>query len=520
MLSQKTPTNSSPQPDYQAERTLQLAKLKRQAAQAQGTGEAIWHLPPDTDWQEWVTKLFPSYVTSGFSPRHVTFWNWVWSIESGVRPPPFVAIWSRGGSKSTSVELACVALGQRKKRNYAVYLSGTQDQADKHVATIAAQLESIGVDRALNKYGASRGWRRERLRTSGGFTVDALGLDTASRGIKTEEKRPDLICFDDLDDRHDSKEVAQKKIETLTQTILPSGSSDCAVLGCQNLIHANSIFSQLADGRADFLLDRIVSGPFKAINDLQYEREGDRIKIVGGVATWEGQSLQVCEGNILTWGLRAFLREAQHEVGDVPGALWRTATIDATRVNSAPDLVRVVVAIDPAGKSGAKSDDHGIGVSGRDARMHFYPLADYTLHGDPSQCAVRAICAYIIHSADKMVGEVNNGGDWIGTVIKDVSVESVRKELVLMGRDPDKAVAGDKVNYGIVHASRGKEVRAEPISALYSEGKVHHVGNLQLLEDEMVSWIPGRGRSPNRVDWLVWSIKELQGGGWVRGPGA
>src|SRR3990167_11327411 len=122
-------------------------------------------------WRDWLTVVFPTYVAAGFAPRHEDFWAWVWGIEPGVRPDPFVGIWPRGGAKSTSAELAAVSVAMRRKRRYGLYVSETQDQADKHVGTAAGAFESAGVDRAVNKYGNSKGWRRNRLRTNDGFTL-------------------------------------------------------------------------------------------------------------------------------------------------------------------------------------------------------------------------------------------------------------------------------------------------------------------------------------------------------------
>jgi hypothetical protein len=129
------------------------------------------------------------------------------------------------------------ALGVRGKRKYVLYVRETQEQADKSVANVAALLESKAVasyypehgDRMVSKFGASRGWRRNRLRTSGGFTVDAIGLDTAARGVKVEEQRPDLIILDDIDDKHDSAGATARKIKTITTSILPAGSSNAAI---------------------------------------------------------------------------------------------------------------------------------------------------------------------------------------------------------------------------------------------------------------------------------------------------
>jgi hypothetical protein len=270
-------------------------------------------------WPAWLAQHAPGYVRAGFAPRHESFWDWVWAVQAGERPPPLIAIWPRGGGKSTSAELATAALLVRGVRRYALYVSGSQDQADKHVEAIGTILEALGVERSVNKYGASRGWRRNRLRAAAGFTVDAFGLDTGSRGTKDDDARPDLIIFDDLDEIHDSPATTRKKIETLTMTVLPAATDTAAILGLQNLIHAHSIFAQLADGRAEWLADRVVSGPHPALTDYAAEPTTDdagrRRYRVSGAPTWAGQSLAACQRLVDTIGPEAFERESQHEVG-------------------------------------------------------------------------------------------------------------------------------------------------------------------------------------------------------------
>lgn len=220
--------------------------------------------------------------------------------------------------------MACVAAGAQKRRRYALYICEKQDQADDHVANIAALLESESVERyyplmaerALGKYGNSRGWRRNRLRTAQGFTVDALGLDVAARGVKLEDMRPDLIVFDDIDSESDSMETIAKKVRTITTKLLPAGSGDAAVLAVQNLIHYEGVFAALAgvaSEPAEYLSDRIVSGPHPAILGLKTEKQPDgKHKIVAGAPTWAGQDIARCQSDINQYGLRAFLSEMQH----------------------------------------------------------------------------------------------------------------------------------------------------------------------------------------------------------------
>lgn len=273
----------------------------------------------------WLADNFPTIVSKPLSSAHRVVWEWVESLEPGKRPLAQFVILARGAGKSTTVELATARVGSKLARRYVLYVSETQDQADKHVAAIASLLEKLGIERSLSKYGHSKGWKRNQLRAGNGFNVEALGLDTAARGIKLDEFRPDLIVLDDIDSQNDTPKSTEKKIRTLTTAIIPAGSSDCAILGVQNLIIDGGIFARIHDGSADFLLRRnpVIMQP--AIDELEYESYVDEetqqtlYRITGGKPTWEGQSIEVCEAQINDWGLAAFLREAQHEVRGADG---------------------------------------------------------------------------------------------------------------------------------------------------------------------------------------------------------
>lgn len=449
-------------------------------------------------WRTWLASLFPSYVRGGFADRHVDLWDWAWSIEPDERPRPFLAVWPRGGGKSTSAELVNAMLAMRKKRRYALYVCSSQDQADKHVANIATMLESAGVGRALNKYGSSKGWRRNRLRTDGGFTIDALGLDAASRGAKVDEWRPDLITFDDVDERDDSKHVTNGKEIAITQNILPSGGKGLAVLFAQNLIINDGIMSRMVKGKADYLYDKIVSGPHPALTGMKYWHDGRRWR-VSGTPTWGGQSIADCEDAVNDAGPTSFMRESQHQVGDREGALWRRLNvlnddgtiksrgINETRVLSAPRMQRVGVAVDPASTSKNTSDECGIVGGGVGVNGHGYVYEDASLRGTPDEWGRAAVSLYFKLGATVMFVEGNNGGEMAKFVIETIA-----------------ASIGKTVNVDIVWASSAKETRAEPVSLLYSEDKMHHVGVLDELEDEMCAWVPKEGKSPNRIDALAW----------------
>lgn len=303
---------------------ITLAEIAVERERRRRQRERLARLADAGGWREWLQENFPHVCTHPFAPRHVRLWEWFEGLSPGERTPPRVEVWCRGGAKSSSGELGCVYAGTRLTRRFVLYVSGTQDLADRHVQSVASFFEHLGVGRAIGKYGNSKGWRRDQLRTANGFNVAGLGLDVAVRGIKLDEFRPDLIIFDDIDSQTDTPRTVRRKIDAITSAVIPAGSSDCAVLFLQNLIHEDGIVSQLVDGRADFLLDRDVPPIEPAVVGLQVEQvEGEGgaklYRITGGEATWEGQGLATCERQINDWGLRAFKREAQHEVRGAAG---------------------------------------------------------------------------------------------------------------------------------------------------------------------------------------------------------
>jgi hypothetical protein len=448
----------------------------------------------ELSWREWLTKHFPGVTRHPNGPRHERLWDWFERLEPGVSVPAEPHIWPRGGGKSTAAELACVRLGVRLQRRFVLYVCSTQEKADPHVQAIGEHFETLGVGRKVGKYGHSKGWRRNQLRTENGFNVAAFGLDSGSRGIRLGEFRPDLIILDDVDERHDTAETTRKKIVTITQTLLPAGSDDCAVLFIQNKIHENSIAAQLADGRADFLHDRNPVCEEPALVGLEVEHrpiaDGTaRFFILAGAPTWEGQDVATCEAQINRWGLSAFLREAQQEVNEEEGGLWNRDLINGTRwKEKLPALHRICVAVDPNVSEGG--DEAGIVVAGVGLVQgidHGFVIEDATVAGGPKRWAEAAVSAYQKHRADVLVAEKNNGGEMVALTIGTVEGAPHVK---------------------LVTASRGKITRAEPVQKLYADGRFHHAGWFEKLEKEMCVYRPGMP-SPNRMDALVWAGTEL-----------
>lgn len=174
---------------------------------------------------------------------------------------------------------------------------------------------------------------------------------------------------------------------------------------------------------------------------------------------------------------------------EAPGALWKQEQLDRDRVTDHPDLQRVVVSIDPAVSSAEQSDETGILVCAVGGKRNGYVLEDASGRYSPREWAVKAVAMFDKHHADRVIGEINNGGDMVESTLR-----TVRPSI------PFKAV----------HASRGKAARAEPVAALYEKGIIHHVGQFPLLEEQLCTWEPlSTHRSPDRLDALVWGFTEL-----------
>jgi hypothetical protein len=183
------------------------------------------------------------------------------------------------------------------------------------------------------------------------------------------------------------------------------------------------------------------------------------------------------------------------DIDEAPGALWTRGTIEGGRVYKTPDsLSEVVVGVDPSATS--TGDETGIITAGK-LGDEYYTLADDTIQGSPESWAQAAITAYHRHKADCIVAEKNNGGEM---------VESVIRQAVINMRAKDPTVG--EVPVRLVWASRGKATRAEPISAIAENGRDHHVGTFEKLEDELCMWTPGDA-SPNRLDAKVWAMTYL-----------
>jgi predicted phage terminase large subunit-like protein len=175
------------------------------------------------------------------------------------------------------------------------------------------------------------------------------------------------------------------------------------------------------------------------------------------------------------------------DVDEVPGALWNPRQLEECRTQPPTQFERIVIAVDPSVTAGGSSDETGIVVCGKQGDKA-YVLRDLSGRVSPNTWTRLVVSAYYEYKADRIVVETNNGGDLVEITLRTV----------------DRHIPITKV-----HASRGKMVRAEPVAALYEQGKVLHCGRFPELEDQMCSYTGEGERSPDRLDALVYAITEL-----------
>jgi len=183
---------------------------------------------------------------------------------------------------------------------------------------------------------------------------------------------------------------------------------------------------------------------------------------------------------------------------DAPGSLWKRTQIDQFRVKRSPDLVKVVIGVDPESSSGDQSAETGIVACGAGVDKHGYLIEDATIRGTPAVWGHRVVSTFYKMKANYVVAEANNGGEMVAHVIKTIDAN---------------------VPVKMVYASRGKYTRAEPVASMAEKGEMHHVGWYPELEDQLCQWTPGTSeKSPDRLDAYVWGMTELFITGVQGGP--
>jgi hypothetical protein len=495
--------------DGRAYQEGKLRKLKAQAAKNSA-------LEPPKAPLDWVLAIYRTIFSRPFGPQHVELFDWAWAIEPGIRSNPFVAIWSRGFGKSTTAETVAVMLGARQQRKYLLYVSETQELADSHLLAIRGMIESpilaayypTFAAPKISKEGHSRGWRHNRLYCGNGYVIDAIGLDTAKRGSRIMDARPDFMIFDDIDAKGDSPMITRKKVDTITTSLLPAGSVDASVMFVQNMIIDTGVFAQLAQTTPPFLKNRTLSGPFPALKNFQWKVDNAGKISIEGEPTWPAIGVEDCQKIIDDIGLTAFRSEYQHEITN-EGSLFENVKFQRIDSGDVPPTWRRVVAVDPAVTSDDGSDSHGICVAGIDDKNLIYFFDSWERRETPEFALRKALYFSIKYNCDLVRVEANQGGDMWLTLWDKIVEDSGLNEDRVPGIELVKATS----------STGSKMERASQMLVDYELGKIFHVINER---DTYIDLEGALRRFPLRkpydqTDACFWAWESLRNSGWIFG---
>lgn len=291
-------------------------------------------LDEEGGWERFLKTVGPNTFTQPFAYFHKDFWNWYWNItrlrKQGLplsqETLTFLAAWSRGSGKSSAVEWACITEGAMGLPGYVLYVSATQTSANNHVAEIRKRLESSDVSKhfpalanpKMGKFGNRFGWREDLMVTESGWAIRPVGLDVATRGFKEGELRPSMIVFDDIDTHDATLAQVMNNLETISRSILPSGTKDTIQLIAQNLIADHCAVNQIYTGQSDILADHVPS-MVRAFEDLEVDTSIDEQtgrtthKIKNCTPNWDGMDVGAAQIFLNKTGLEAFYAEYQHD---------------------------------------------------------------------------------------------------------------------------------------------------------------------------------------------------------------
>lgn len=373
----------------------------------------------------------------------------------------------RRGGKTVGVAIRAVKRFLKKRR--ILYAAPTQEQIDRFWVSVCRMLQpsidSGAIYKNETRHVLEIPGTEQRIRAKTAWNADTLRGDYAD----------DLI----LDEWQLMDEDAWRLVGA---PMLLDNNGDVVFIYTPPSLHSRSVSKANDPQHAAKLYKQ-----FKAEQDAGNTRYAAFHFTSHDNPHLSEEALSEIAGDMTALAYRMEIRA--EDVDEAPGALWTRDLIEQNRVIKTPDYDRIVVSIDPSASS--TGDEAGIITVGR-ARQEGYVIADDSVQGSPKTWATAAVTAFHKHDADCIVAESNNGGEMVKEVIATV--------------DPE-------IKVKLVHASRGKQTRAEPVASVYEHGRGHHVGSFPLLEDEMCLWIPGDD-SPNRMDANVWAFTEL---GLVKG---
>lgn len=398
----------------------------------------------------------------------------------------------RGHNKSTLVTLGYVLFRTAKQlSNFPVIFSDTIEQARDLLGAIYKELlenEKLLTDYPHLTLPEVKDYRKQRVKrqqsnfiTLGGVRFTARSRGSSTRGLREGNRRPDLIVLDDMENDQ-SVATPKQRNKTLAwfqksvSNLFGAAGGKLFIVG--TILHKQSLLAYLTS----------IKGPAVYVKRVYAAITNGRSL---WPAAWPIWKLTAKRNEI---GSRAFATEYLNQPAADESTLFKEAWIRAARVMRLPEGVRitsVVVAIDPSGTEDGAGDACGIIVAAAGSDGHAYILEDLTLNASPSRWARVAYDAWLRWQANSVVYETNYGGAMVKNVLNGV-------------------IADDETtpHYVPVTAKQGKSLRAEPVSVLYENGQVHHVGHLPELEDEMTDWLPGMA-SPNRLDACVYAVAHL-----------
>ncbi len=503
------------------------------------------HSTVDDDWEKWARAVFSGKFKYSFSTGQKGIWDWMWSLTPDFTPVPRLVILPRGGGKTTTLDVSIAGVLGRKQRNFPLILSANQGKASARVRSIAALLTSDEFRRrypdvgepALGERNTLASWNSRLLKMESGQLLAGTSFGSDNRGFNEwSGERPDLIIGDDLDKTFDSPEITKRKIRQFVTEILPTeGSIPAATLLTQNLVKSEGMIDQLREGNTDWLSNRTLIGPIKAIDGFEYEKQIEDIIVDGstiqktyffitrGVATWEGQSLESCQDKINRWGITTFIHEQQHGLTDFEGALLDSSHFRYTGDTfSLSCLKKRVVGVDVAGGK----TYCGIVAVARIPLGQFCVLEDASVRTDVTLNDDWADVAVLL--AYKWGASIHVETNYGGTLATDPIAQAIKK-LKKSGRIKKSPIVTGK------HVVGDKRARAFPIAKLHKDGNIVYLcqskegvwklpdgtsepymaireGHFDKIKTEWTTWVQGETTgSPNRVDAQGIAIGNLTG---------
>lgn len=502
-----------------------LLRLMERRAQLLGLGR-----PPLPWWTQELAEiaraLAPKFVPDVMSSEHDAMYEWARDVEPGTRPRPLVVCLPRGRGKSTTVAVIVVLLGCFRRRRYCLYVSGTQKQADSNMRAIQSVLESPLIaqrfprmsEKALTKFGQSRGWTQQRLITADGFMVESVGLVESIRGLRNDEQRPDLIVIDDADQWSDSPDTILKKIGSMTGAIMLAGSPDAATLFVGNMPNAGGLMHHVVEPRKfpvdeQFLLDRLLVGPVPAVEGLIAEQEEQedgtlRWRIVAGKATWpERQDLAWCEAEMNKATYPTFMRELQHDTTPPAGGVF-----DHVRYRRCtwaevpwPDVIDIQAWTDPALSDKDDADACAISVCAITVHGIIYLLHAFEKRSTPTAVLTEAILQIDRLEGSTVGVETNAGGDYLWEIAYNQVVEQLIEEGLI--REGPQRFEEEKAP-----STMSKPERARAwLLVEYEQGRIVHVvdGGAAATMEAALARFP-KTKPLDLVDAHGWAVHRLR----------